>query len=73
MFGAITLTRNNDPNKYGYSGFGIGFDAPSQFLWSESSRGKNVVFVGADMSLTLHVADKCKDLLFLGECPARLR
>ena len=26
LFGAVTLTKNADIKKYGYSGFGIGFD-----------------------------------------------
>ena len=26
LFGAVTLTKNADINKYGYSGYGIGFD-----------------------------------------------
>ena len=27
LFGTIKLTKNDDPDKYGYSGYGIGFDA----------------------------------------------
>ena len=30
-FRAVKLTKNTDPNKYGHSGYGIGFDARSQF------------------------------------------
>ena len=26
LFGAVTLTKNADIKKYGYSGYGIGFD-----------------------------------------------
>ena len=26
LFGAVTLTKNADIDKYGYSGYGIGFD-----------------------------------------------
>ena len=26
LFGAVTLTKNADTDKYGYSGYGIGFD-----------------------------------------------
>ena len=31
LFGAVTLTKNADIEKYGYSGFGIGFDRRSSF------------------------------------------
>ena len=32
FLGAIKLTKNADPDKYGYSSSGIGFDAHSKFL-----------------------------------------
>ena len=31
LFGAVTLTKNADIDKYGYSGYGIGFDTRSRF------------------------------------------
>ena len=31
LFGAVTLTKNADIDKYGYSGYGIGFDKISSF------------------------------------------
>ena len=31
LFGAMKLTKKTDPDRYGYSGYGIGFDARSQF------------------------------------------
>ena len=31
LFGAVTLTKNSDIDKYGYSGYGIGFDRTSSF------------------------------------------
>ena len=37
LFGAVKLTKNADPNKYGSSGYDVGFDASSQFSWSEGS------------------------------------
>ena len=44
LFGAVKLTKNADPNKYGCSSYGVGFDALSQFSWSDGSSSKNVVF-----------------------------
>ena len=31
LFGAVTLTKNADLEKYGYSGYGIGFDTRGSF------------------------------------------
>ena len=31
LFGTVKLTENFDPDKYGYTCYGIGFDAHSQF------------------------------------------
>ena len=31
LFGAVTLTKNADIDKYGYSGHGIGFDRRGSF------------------------------------------
>ena len=31
LFGGVTLTKNADINKYGYSAYGIGFDRKSSF------------------------------------------
>ena len=54
----MKLTKNTDSDAYVYSGYGIGFDARSQFLWSDGSWGKNVVIVGADMSSSVHIDNK---------------
>ena len=44
---------------YGYSGYGIGFTACSQYSLSNDEWGKNVAIVGVDNSLSVH-ADKRK-------------
>ena len=31
LFSTVTLTKNTDSDKYGYSGYGIGFDRRSSF------------------------------------------
>ena len=43
FFGAITLTKNADIDKYGYSGYGTGFDRRSSFSFSSTGFGKNVI------------------------------
>ena len=44
LFGSVKLTKNADPDKYKYSGYGIGFDSRSEFLFTDGSYGKNVIY-----------------------------
>ena len=55
----MKLNKNADSNKNGYSGYGIGFDACSQFsLLNEW--GKNVVNLVADNSLSVDTDNRKK-------------
>ena len=49
LFGAVTLTKNADINKYEYSSYGIGFDRISSFSFPVTEFGQNVVIFGVDM------------------------
>ena len=40
LFGAVTLTKNTDIDKYGYSGYGIGFDRRSRFSFPGGGFGQ---------------------------------
>ena len=40
LFGAVTLTKNADIDKYGYSGYGIGFDRKRSFSFSSGGMVK---------------------------------
>ena len=71
MFGAVTLTKNVDINKYGYSGYGIGFDRKSSFSFPGGGFGQNVIIFGVDMSSSVHVDNKKKDILILGKGPTQ--
>ena len=51
-FGAATLTKNADIDKYGYSGYGIGFDRRGSFSFSGGGYSQNVLIFGVDMSFT---------------------
>ena len=51
LFGAVTLTKNADVDKYGNSGYGIGFDRTGSFSFSGGGFGQNVSIFGVDMSL----------------------
>ena len=50
LFGAVTLTKNADIEKYGYSGYGIGFDRRGSFSFPGGGFGQNVLIFGVDMS-----------------------
>ena len=71
FFGAVTLTENSDIEKYKYSGYGIGFDR----RWSYSSPGvrfgHNIIILGVDMSSSVHIDNKKKDILILGKGPTQ--
>ena len=67
LFGAATLTKNSDIDKYGYSGYGIRFDRRSSFLFLGGGFGQNVIFFGVDMSFSAHIDNKKKDILILGK------
>ena len=71
LFGAGTLTKKADIEKYGYSGFGIGFDRRSSFSFPGVRFGQNVSIFGADMSSSAHVDNKKKDILVLGKGPTQ--
>ena len=57
------LATNDNPDKYEYSGYSIGFNARSQFSWSDSSWGENIVIFGVYNSSSVHVGNKEKRYL----------
>ena len=71
LFGTVTLTKNGDIEKYGYSANGIGFDRRSSFSFSGGGFGQNVLIVGVDMSSSAHIDNKKKDILVLGKGPTQ--
>ena len=60
LFGAVTLTKNTDIDKYGYSGYGIGFDRRSSFSFPSGGFGQNIIIFGVDMSFSVHINNKKK-------------
>ena len=58
LFEAVKLTKNADLDKYGYRGYDIGFDAPSEFLFPSGGCGKNVVIFCVESSLSVHADNK---------------
>ena len=58
LFGAVTLTKTADIDKYRYSDYGIGFDRKSSFSFPGGGFGQNVLVFGADMSSSALIDNK---------------
>ena len=71
FFGAVTLIKNADIDKYRYSGYGIGFDRKGSFSFPGGGFGQNVIIFGADMNSSPHIDNKGKDILILGTGPTQ--
>ena len=69
LFGDIKLTKNDDLNKYVYSGYGIEFDSRWEFSLPDGSVGKNVIIFGVDMSSSVHIDNNKKDIVILAFGP----
>ena len=67
LFESVKLTKNADIDKCKYSGF----DSRSEFSLSDGSMGKKVIIFGADMSSSVHVDNKEKDILIIDEGPTQ--
>ena len=65
------MTKNDDIDKYGYSGYGIGFDRKSSFSFPSGEFGQNVIIFGVEMSSSAHVDNKKKDILILRKGPTQ--
>ena len=65
LFGAVTLTKNANIDKYGYFGYGIGFDRIGSFSFPGGGFGQNGIIFGADMSSSANIDNKKKDILVL--------
>ena len=71
MFGAVTLTKKTDIDKYGYYGYGIGFDRRSSFSFHSDGFGQNMIVFRVDTSSSPHIDNKKKDILILGNGPTQ--
>ena len=70
LFGSVKITKNPDIDKYGYSGYGIGFDRKTLFSIGNEI-GKKVIIFGVDMSSSTKIDNKKKDILILGIGPTQ--
>ena len=70
LFGAVTLTKNADIDKYGYYGYGTGFDRKSAFSFpGRVGFGQNGVIFGVDLSSSAHSDNKKKNILIFQKGP----
>ena len=61
-FSAVILTKNTDISKYGYSGYGIGFDRRGSSSFPSGGFGQNVLIFGWDMSSSAYIDNRTKDI-----------
>ena len=61
MFGTVKLTKNVDPDKYKYPGYGIGFEMSRTFSLSDGGKYcKNTIAFIADMSSSGQIDNRKK-------------
>ena len=61
------MTKNADTDNYEYSSYGNGFDSRSSLSFPGGGFGQNLIIFGVDMSSSVHVDNKKKDILILGK------
>ena len=59
LFGSVKLTKNADIDKYGYSGYGIGFDRETSVSFGNEI-GKDVIIFEVDMSSSTKIDNRKK-------------
>ena len=66
LFGAVSLTKNADIDKYKYAGYGIGFERNGELSFGNGF-GRNVVVFACDLSSSVHNSNKKDNILVLGK------
>ena len=69
LFEVVKLTKNAVIDKYGYTGYGIGFDRHGRFWFPGTGLGKTVIIFGVDMSSSTKIDNRQKNILILGKGP----
>ena len=70
LFRAVSWTGIADIDQCKYSGYSIGFDKKTEFSFDDGF-GRNCIIFGVDMSSSVHVDNKKKDILILGKGPTQ--
>ena len=71
MYGAVNLTQNAGIDNYKYFEYGTGFDRRRTFSFPIGRFHGNVIIFAVDMSISIHVDNKKKDILILGGGPTK--
>ena len=71
LFGAVTLTKNTDIDKYKYSGYGIGFDRHGSFSSPGIGFEQHEIVFGVDMSSSTKIDNRKKYISILGKGPTQ--
>ena len=69
LFGAVSLIKNADIDKYKYSGYGIAFDRHGSFSHPCGGTGKNIKNFGVHMSSATKIDNTKKYTSILGKGP----
>ena len=72
LFGFWKLTKNANVNKHSYINYSTGFDSRSEFSITGESFVENVIIFGADISSSVYIDNKRKDVLMFGEGPTQV-
>ena len=67
LFGAVSLTKHVDIDKYKYSGYDIGCGRKGEFSFGSNGFGRNCIILGADLSSSVHDNNKKKNILVLAK------
>ena len=73
LFGAVTLTKKADIDKYRYSGYGIVFDRRGRFSFPGVGFGQNTILFGTNMNSSIHIDNKGKDINIRNRSNTRVR
>ena len=73
LFGTVTLTKNADIDKYGYSSNAIRFDRKGSFSFPGGEYGQNILIVGVDMNFSAHIDNKKRHIILRNRPNPRIR
>ena len=71
LFGAVSLPKNANTDRYQYSRYRIGFDRHGNFSFPGIELGRNVIVFGVDMNSLTKIHNRKKDILILGKGPTQ--
>ena len=71
LSGGVKITKHFDPDKMSHSGYGIEFDTRGKYSLPDGSIVKKIIIFGVDMSKSVNIDDKRKEILVLGKGPTQ--